>query len=80
MFTQVHEHKLVEMATGGLDYSISKKIDTQHLRDMAQLADRVRHVERLKAEKSQNSETFQERKGCLHRIRRKQPRIRHSLW
>jgi len=48
----VPEHKLVEMAAGGLDYSIRKKLDTQHLRDMAQLADRVRHVERLKAEKA----------------------------
>jgi len=40
-FTQVPEHELVEMAAGGLDYSIRKKLDTQHLRDMAQLADRV---------------------------------------
>jgi len=51
-FTQVLEHELVEMAAGGLDYSIRKKLDTQHLRDMAQLSDRVRHVERLKAEKA----------------------------
>ena len=27
-FTQVHEHELVEMAAGGLDYSIRKKLDT----------------------------------------------------
>jgi len=47
--TQVSERELVEMATGGLDYSIRKKLDTQHLRDMSQLADRVRHVERLRA-------------------------------
>ena len=40
-FTQVPEHELVEMAAGGLDYSIRKKLDTQHLRDMAELADRV---------------------------------------
>ncbi|XP_057452179.1 uncharacterized protein LOC130743999 [Lotus japonicus] len=50
-FTQVPEHELVEMAAGGLDYSIRKKIDTQHLRDMAQLADRVRQIENLKLEK-----------------------------
>lgn len=43
-FTQVPEHELVGMAAGGLDYSITKKLDTQHLRDMAQLADRVRQV------------------------------------
>lgn len=40
-FTQVPEHELVEMAAGGLDYSIMKKLDTRYLRDMAQLADRV---------------------------------------
>jgi len=51
-FTQVPEHELVEMAAGGLDYSFKKKLDTQHLRDMAQLTDRVRHVERLRAEKA----------------------------
>ena len=51
-FTQVPEHELVEMAAGGLDYSIRKKLDTQYLRDMAQLADRVRRIERMKAEKS----------------------------
>ncbi|XP_050888830.1 uncharacterized protein LOC127093990 [Lathyrus oleraceus] len=51
-FTQVPEHELVEIAVGGLDYSIRKKLDTQYLRDMAQLADRVRCIERLKAEKS----------------------------
>ncbi|KAK2430305.1 hypothetical protein QL285_028653 [Trifolium repens] len=32
-FTQVPEHELVEMAAGGLDYSIRKKLDTQHLRE-----------------------------------------------
>jgi len=34
-FIQVPEHELVEMAAGGLDYFIRKKLDTQHLRDMA---------------------------------------------
>jgi len=48
-FTSMPEHELVEMAAGDLDYSIRKKLDTQYLRDMAQLADRVRQVERLKA-------------------------------
>ncbi|XP_050918507.1 uncharacterized protein LOC127135925 [Lathyrus oleraceus] len=51
-FTQVLEHELVEMAAGGVDYSIRKKLDTQYLRDMTQLADRVRHLERLKEEKA----------------------------
>ncbi|PNX60166.1 hypothetical protein L195_g051787, partial [Trifolium pratense] len=60
-FTQVPEHELVEMAAGGLDYSIRKKLDTQYLRDMSQLADRVRQIERLKAEKARNSK-FQKKK------------------
>lgn len=51
-FTQVPEHELVNMADRGLDYSIRKKLDTQYLRDIDQLADRVRRIERLKAEKS----------------------------
>ena len=50
-FTQVPEHELVEMAARGLDFSIRKKLDPQYLRDMAQLADRVRQVEGLKIEK-----------------------------
>ena len=57
-FTQVPKHELVEMAAGGLDYSIRKKLDTQHLRVMAQLADRVRHVERLKVEKARTLRHF----------------------
>lgn len=46
------EHEFVEMDVGGLHYSISKKLDTQYQRDMAQLVDRVRQVERLKVEKA----------------------------
>jgi len=34
-FTVVPEHDLVEMAAGGLDYPVRKKLDTQYLRDMA---------------------------------------------
>lgn len=40
------------MATRGLDYSFKKKLDTQYLRDMTQLADRGRQVEHLKQEKA----------------------------
>ena len=54
-FTQVSVHELVEMAIGGLDYSIRKKLDTQYLRDMTQLVDRVQQVERLKAEKARTN-------------------------
>src|SRR4051812_15229145 len=34
-FTVVPEHELVELAADDLDYSIRKKLDTRHLRDMA---------------------------------------------
>ncbi|XP_050877287.1 uncharacterized protein LOC127081039 [Lathyrus oleraceus] len=54
-FTQIPEHELVEMATGGLDYSIRKKLNTQYLRDMAQLDDRVQQLERLKEEKAREN-------------------------
>jgi len=54
-FTTVPKHELVEMAAGGLDYYVQKKLDTKYLRDMAQLADRVRQVERLKAEKARTN-------------------------
>lgn len=50
-FTQDPKYELVEMAAGSLDYSIRKKLNIQYLRNMAQLADRVRQVEHLKAEK-----------------------------
>ena len=50
-FTQVYECGLVEMVVGGLEYSIRKKIDTQYHRYMVKLADRIRQVEHLKAEK-----------------------------
>ena len=51
-FTHLHEHELVKMAVRGLFYSIRKKLDTQYLRDIAKLADRVRQGERLKDEKA----------------------------
>jgi len=51
----VPEHELAEMAAGGLDYSIRKKLDNQYLRDMAQLTDRVRQIERLKAERAKTN-------------------------
>ncbi|XP_050908604.1 uncharacterized protein LOC127122283 [Lathyrus oleraceus] len=50
-FTQVPENELVKMVDG-LDYSIRKKLDTQYMGDLAQLADRLRQIERLKAEKA----------------------------
>ena len=60
--TQVPESELVEMVAGGLEYSIRKKIDTQHLKDMAQLAGRVRQVERLKDEKFNFKKSFKKYK------------------
>lgn len=60
-FTQVTEHDLVEMAIGGLDYSIKKELDTQYVRDMAQLAYGVWPVEWLKDEKAGVSKSKKER-------------------
>ncbi|XP_050901663.1 uncharacterized protein LOC127108264 [Lathyrus oleraceus] len=54
-FTQIPEHELFEIAVGGLDYSIRRKLDTQYLRDMAQLADKVQQLERLKEEKAREN-------------------------
>ena len=68
-FTQVPEHELVKMATSGLDYYIRKKLDTQDLRYMAQLADRVRHVERLKAEKARTQKYHKREKSSIYRFR-----------
>lgn len=53
-FTQVLEHELVKMVAWGLDYLIRKKLDTQYLRDMAQLPNSACQVKCLKAEKGQN--------------------------
>lgn len=55
---QVHEHELVEMTDGGLDYSIRNKLDTQYLRDMTQLTDRVWQVECLKVEKAKSNKFY----------------------
>ena len=56
------EHELAEMAASGLDYSIRIKLDTQYLSDMAQLVDRVRQVEVLKAEKARTGKFIKREK------------------
>lgn len=61
-FTQVHQHELVELDAIGLDYSIRKKLDTQYLREMAQLARRVREVEHLKAKKARSNKYYKKEK------------------
>lgn len=61
-FTKVHEHELIEMIAGDLDYSIMKKLDTQYLRDMAQLTYRVRQVESLKDEKARKNKYHKKEK------------------
>lgn len=50
-FTKVPKHELVKMAVGALNYFVRKNKDTQYLRDMTQLAYRIRQVEHLKEEK-----------------------------
>ena len=44
-YTQIHEHELVRSVVVGLDFSIHKKLVNQQVRDMAQLADRIRRIE-----------------------------------
>ena len=56
-FTHVPEHELVQMADGGLDYSIRKKIDPTFVKSMSQLADRVRHLQRLRLEKVRHTKS-----------------------
>jgi hypothetical protein len=51
--TPIPEVELVKMAVRGLDYQVKKKVLNHHIIDMAQLADRVRRVENLYAEKAQ---------------------------
>ncbi|XP_058762579.1 uncharacterized protein LOC131635961 [Vicia villosa] len=47
----VPEHEPVQMVAEVLDYSIKKKIDPNFVKSMSQLADRGRHLERLRLEK-----------------------------
>lgn len=54
-FTQVPEQELVKMAAGDLDYSIRNKLNTQYLRDMAQLGVIVWQVEQSKVEKARSN-------------------------
>ena len=49
--TLIPEYELVQMAASGLNYAIRKKLVSQHLRDMSQLADRARQIEQLNIEK-----------------------------
>ncbi|XP_058784398.1 uncharacterized protein LOC131659190 [Vicia villosa] len=72
-FTVVPEHELIEMAAGGLDYSIGKKSDTQYLRDMAQLADGVRQVERLKAEKARANNSYEKERVTYVEVDKEEP-------
>jgi len=50
------------MVAGGLDYSVRKKLDTQYLREMAHIADRVRQVERQKVEKARTTRHIKKEK------------------
>ncbi|XP_050888952.1 uncharacterized protein LOC127094133 [Lathyrus oleraceus] len=60
-FTQVPEHELVQMVARGLDYSIRKKIHPTFVKSMSQLADRVRHQERLRLEKVRHNKSKKEK-------------------
>jgi len=41
------------MTTAGLDFSFCKKLVNQQVRDMTQLADRVRRIEQIKWERKE---------------------------
>ena len=60
--TPVPEIELVKMAVKGLDYQVKKKILDHHIVDMAQLADRVRQIESLYAEKMVNRRVIRNQK------------------
>ncbi|XP_058784459.1 uncharacterized protein LOC131659265 [Vicia villosa] len=79
-FTMVPEHELVEMAAGGLDYSIRKKLDTQYLRDMAQLADRVRQVKRLKDEKATVNKSYKKERVAYVEVDEGEPEISENQY
>uniref|UniRef100_A0A151UFP1 Retrotransposable element Tf2 n=2 Tax=Cajanus cajan TaxID=3821 RepID=A0A151UFP1_CAJCA len=50
-YTNIPEHELVKIAATGLDFLIRKKLVNEQLRDMAQLAEKVRRIEQIKLEK-----------------------------
>ncbi|MCI30499.1 hypothetical protein A2U01_0051708, partial [Trifolium medium] len=49
--TNIPEYKMVQMAAAGLNYDIRKRMFSQHLIDMSQLAESARQIEKLNAEK-----------------------------
>ena len=54
-YTQIPKHEFIRMTIVGLDFSIWKKLVNEQVRDMAQLADRVRRIEQIKYEKEKNN-------------------------
>ena len=60
--TPIPEVELVKMVVRGLDYLTKKKVLDHHIVDMAQLADRVRQVENLYAEKMSNKKMYKPHK------------------
>lgn len=74
-FAQVTEHELVKLDAGSMDHSIRKKLDTQHLRDMVQIAYMIWQVERLKAEKAKSSKYNKKEKVAYVKIDKIKPNI-----
>lgn len=62
---------MVEMVACGLDYSIKKKLYSQFLRDMTQLADGVRHVERLKLKRLGRTNFIKNKKLLIYKHMKK---------
>lgn len=63
------------MVVGGLDYSIRKKLNIQYLRDMSQLADRVRQVGCLKAEKARDNKNSRRERVVYVEMNEEEPKV-----
>ena len=53
-YTKIPKHVLVRMATASLDFSIRKKSINLQVKDLAQLTNTVRRIQKIKYEKERN--------------------------
>lgn len=62
-FTSIPEPEIVKIVTGGLGYYIRKKLDNQHFVGLAQLGEKIRQIEQLKAQKVFKQKKFLKREN-----------------
>ena len=67
-FTPVPEAEVVEMAMNGLDYKVRKKIVNQQFFELAQLVEKFRQIEQLRAEKERINEGSKQDSLCEVRL------------